>query len=72
DGVKGAVKDVAETIGGPGRIMAAIQEQKKEGEKTMEDIKASSAPPAGGPLDQMAEGVVEKAKGGWGSWFGGR
>lgn len=72
DGVKGAVKDVAETIGGQGRVMAAIEEKRREGEKPIEDVKTFGGPPAGGPFDRMAEGMADKAKSGWGGWFGGR
>ncbi|KAL8758939.1 MAG: hypothetical protein Q9199_001099 [Rusavskia elegans] len=72
DGVQGAVKDVAETIGGQGRVMAAIEEKRREGEKPIEDVKTFGEPPAAGPLDRMAEGMADKAKSGWGGWFGGR
>ncbi|KAL8766237.1 MAG: hypothetical protein Q9209_006925 [Squamulea sp. 1 TL-2023] len=72
DGVEGAVEDVTEAIGGHGRVLAAIEEKRREGEKPIEEVKAFGGPPAGGPLDRMAEGVAEKAKSGWGSWFGGR
>ncbi|KAL8786765.1 MAG: hypothetical protein Q9213_002586 [Squamulea squamosa] len=72
DGVEGVVEDVTEAIGGHGRLMTAIEEKKREGEKPIEEVNALGEPPAGGPLDRMAEGVAEKAKSGWGSWFGGR
>ena len=71
-GVGGAVKDVAETIGGQGRVMAAIEEKRREGEKPMEDVESLGGPATGGPLDRKAEEVAAKAKSGWGSWFGGR
>ena len=71
DGVIKAVKDVAGTGGGKGRVMAAVEEKGREGEKPIEDVAAFGESPAGGPLDRMAEGVADQAKGGWGAWFGG-
>lgn len=68
DGVIKAVKDVARTGGG---VMAAVEEKRREGEKPIDDVTAFGGAPAGGPLDRMAEGVVDKAKSGWGAWFGG-
>lgn len=65
-GLQGAVMDVRDSVGGQGSVMKAIEEKRREGEKPMETVEA---PAAGGPLDRMAEGVVEKAKSGW---FGGR
>lgn len=50
-------------------VLAAVQEAER----------AARGHPRGGPLDQLAENAVEtgkekvdKAKGGWGSWFGGK
>ncbi len=63
DGVIAGVRDVAGTRGG---VMAAVEEKRREGEKPIEEVAASE-----GPLDRMAEGVADKAKSGWGSWFGG-
>ena len=68
DGVMAAVRDVAGTRGG---VMAAVEEKRREGEKPIEDVAAFGGRPAGGPLDGMAEGAADKAKSGWGSWFGG-
>ncbi|KAL8893702.1 MAG: hypothetical protein Q9192_005008 [Flavoplaca navasiana] len=72
EGVGGPVKDVAKTIGGQGRVMAAIEEKRREGEKPMEEVESFGEPVAAGPLDKKAEEVEAKAKSGWGSWFGGR
>ena len=46
-------------------ILQAVEDKRREGEKVMEARGVE-----GGPLDQMAEGAVEKArsKGGWMSW----
>ncbi|KAL8729054.1 MAG: hypothetical protein Q9166_004971 [cf. Caloplaca sp. 2 TL-2023] len=72
DGVNGSIGDVAETVGGQGRVMAAVEEKRREGEKPTEDVKKFGGPTAGGSLDRMAEGVAEKARSGWRGWFGGR
>ncbi|KAL8798447.1 MAG: hypothetical protein Q9182_006654 [Xanthomendoza sp. 2 TL-2023] len=66
DGVVGAVADVEESVavGEMGSVAKAVEEKRREGEKAVEGT--------GGPLDRSAEGVVEKARRGWDSWFGAR
>ncbi|KAL8852922.1 MAG: hypothetical protein Q9221_002172 [Calogaya cf. arnoldii] len=48
DGVKGAVKDVAATIGGQGRVMAAFQEKKREARNVDQPSTPFSLADAGG------------------------
>lgn len=77
-GVRRAERNLKEAVAGnlssggkqaEGGVLATVHEAKRE----------ASGRPRGGPLDQMAEQAVEsgkkkveKVKGGWGSWFGGK
>ncbi|KAL8902287.1 MAG: hypothetical protein Q9207_004781, partial [Kuettlingeria erythrocarpa] len=87
EGVQGAVKPVGEVIA-HSRVMQALREKKGEGERPLEEVHAIGQPlqqagagehSTGGQLDRLAEEVaekakqgVDKAKGGWSSWFGGQ
>ncbi|KAL8683311.1 MAG: hypothetical protein Q9186_000694 [Xanthomendoza sp. 1 TL-2023] len=69
-GLLGDTVDVEESVvgGQQGGVMKAVEGKRKEEEKrSMEKVEN-----VGGPLDTVAEGVVEKAKSGWAAWFGGR
>ena len=51
----------------PSTIVQAVEEKRREGEKTLE-----AAGISGGPLDQLADQAVQeagRAKGGWTSWM---
>ncbi|KAL8716547.1 MAG: hypothetical protein Q9225_006128, partial [Loekoesia sp. 1 TL-2023] len=72
DGAQEPVKKVEDVVG-PERVMQALEEKWRGGEKLAEEVHVE-----GGQLDRMAEEVVEKgksevekAKGGWMSWLGG-
>ncbi|KAL8756961.1 MAG: hypothetical protein Q9184_004336 [Pyrenodesmia sp. 2 TL-2023] len=83
EGVQGVVKPVGEVVA-QSRVMQALQEKKGEGKGQLEEVRAIDEPTApvaenstDGQLDRMAEEAVEKgkqgvdkAKGGWSSWFG--
>lgn len=87
EGVQGVVKPVGEVVA-HSRVMEALQEKKREGEAPLEETHAIGEPlvragagehSTGGQLDPMAEEAaekakqgVDKAKGGWSSWFGGQ
>lgn len=78
NGVRRAERNLKEAVAGnlssggkqaEGAVLAAVHEAERE----------ASGHPRGGQLDRMAEQAVEsgkqkveKVKGGWGSWFGGR
>lgn len=77
-GVRRAERNLKEAVGGN---LSSGGKQAKEGvlAAVHEAEREASGQPRAGPLDQMAERAVEtgkdkveKAKGGWGNWFGGK
>lgn len=81
---EGVVKPLDEVVA-PEKVMQAILHEKRGGEVAVEGsqqpaevtVEAQTQPiegmeAEGGPLDRTAKEAVEKGKGGWSSWFGGK